>query len=218
MSRLAPVLAVAAVTLFLAACGGGEKSASGTTTSSCEDVETPAPRPDGGQTKPTTKLDASKTYVLVFETSCGDFEITLDQKQAPETSASLVSLAKAGFYDNTAIHRVVPGFVVQGGDPKGDGTGGPGYSTRDVPPKDAAYTRGVVAMAKTEFEPAGTAGSQYFIVTGEDVGLPPDYAIVGEVTKGYDAVERIEALGNPDDPSGEPTHAVLVERVSVLES
>ena len=95
------------------------------------------------------------TYTLVFETSCGDFEVTLDQELAPDTAASLVALANDGFYDNTTFHRVVPGFVIQGGDPTGAGGGGPGYSTVDVPPSGAAYTRGVVAMAKTQTEAAG---------------------------------------------------------------
>ena len=200
--------------LSLAACGGGDNAS----TTGCADVEAPAPKANSGRTKPTTPLDPAATYVLVFETSCGDFEITLDQKLAPRTSASLVSRARDGFYDGTTVHRVVPGFVVQGGDPKGDGTGGPGYTTRDEPPDDAAYTRGVVAMAKTELEPAGTAGSQWFVVTGEDIGLPPEYAIVGEVTKGYDAVEQIEALGDASSPTGEPSRPVVVERVSVREA
>jgi cyclophilin family peptidyl-prolyl cis-trans isomerase len=154
--------------------------------------------------------------MLVMETSCGDFEITLDQGLAPDTAASLVSLANDGFYDSTIFHRIVPGFVVQGGDPTGGGSGGPGYSTVDAPPSDAAYTRGVVAMAKTQTEAPGTAGSQFFIVTGEDVGLPAEYAIVGEVTDGFETVERIEALG--DAATEQPLQPIVLERVTVSES
>jgi cyclophilin family peptidyl-prolyl cis-trans isomerase len=206
---------VALLVLALAGCGGdGGDGAS--TAEGCADVDTPAAKADGGATKPSAPLDEATTYVLMLETSCGDFEITLDQKLAPETTASLVALARAGFYDNTLFHRVVPGFVIQGGDPTGEGSGGPGYKTVDAPPSDAAYTRGVVAMAKTQAEPPGTSGSQFFVVTADDAGLPPDYASVGDVTKGYDTVERIEALG--DAATQEPSQPVVIERVSVRES
>jgi cyclophilin family peptidyl-prolyl cis-trans isomerase len=154
--------------------------------------------------------------MLRFETSCGNFEITLDPKQSPHAAASLVVLAKSGYFDGTKFHRVVPGFVIQGGDPTGLGAGGPGYSTVDPPPRDAAYTRGVVAMAKTATDPPGTAGSQFFVVTAEKASLPPDYAIVGEVTGGYDTVERIEALG--DVQTEEPSQPVVVDRVFVRTS
>ncbi len=100
------------------------------------------------------------------------FVVTLDPESAPATAASLVALAEAGFYDDTVFHRIVPGFVIQGGDPTQTGGGGPGYQTVDVPADDAAYTHGVVAMAKAGPEPPGTAGSQFFVVTGADVGLP----------------------------------------------
>ncbi len=101
-----------------------------------------------------------------METSCGSFTIRLDQKTAPNTAASFASLTEKGFYDGTVFHRIVPGFVIQGGDPTGTGTGGPGYSVVDKPPENAKYTRGVVAMAKTGDEPPGTAGSQFYVVTG----------------------------------------------------
>jgi peptidyl-prolyl cis-trans isomerase B (cyclophilin B) len=206
---------LALLVLALAGCGGdngGEESSA----QGCADVEAPAAKPDGGATKPSEPLDEATTYVLVLETSCGDFEITLDQELAPDTAASLVALANAGFYDGTIFHRVVPGFVIQGGDPTGSGGGGPGYKTVDLPPSGAAYTRGVVAMAKTQTEPPGTSGSQFFVVTGEDVGLPAEYAIVGEVTNGYETVERIEALG--DAATEQPSQPVVIERVTVRES
>ena len=204
---------VALLALTLTACGG---NGGGSTAEGCADVDAPAAKPDGGATKPSGLLDEAVTYTLVFETSCGDFEITLDQETAPDTAASLVALAKSGFYDNTTFHRVVPGFVIQGGDPTGSGGGGPGYSTVDVPPSGAAYTRGIVAMAKTPTEPPGTSGSQFFVVTAENAPLPAEYAIVGEVTKGYETVERIEALG--DVTTEQPSQPVVVERVSVRES
>jgi peptidyl-prolyl cis-trans isomerase B (cyclophilin B) len=171
----------------------------------CKQVEAPKPKPDGGAKKPNAPLDASKTWTLTFETSCGNFTVKLDPKGAPNASASMVSLAKAGFFKNTIFHRIVPDFVIQGGDPTGKGTGGPGYSTHDKPPKDASYTKGVVAMAKAPQEPAGTAGSQFYVVTGDDAGLPPDYAIIGKVVDGLPSVERIGALG---DASEQPTQTV----------
>ena len=209
--RLA-VLALAV--LALAGCGGNGGGTE-STAEGCADVDAPAAKADGGATKPSAPLDDSTTYVLVVETSCGDFEITLDQKLAPNTAASLVALANDGFFENTTFHRIVPGFVIQGGDPTGMGSGGPGYSTVDPPPSDAAYTRGVVAMAKTSLEPPGTSGSQFFVVTADDAGLQPEYAIVGEVTKGYDTVERIGELG---DANEQPTRPVVIERVSVRKS
>ena len=93
---------------------------------------------------------------------------------------------------------MVKGFVIQGGDPNGDGSGGPGYSVTEAPPADLTYTRGVVAMAKTGAEPAGTSGSQFFVVSAADVGLPPDYALVGKVTKGLSVVDAITDLSRGD--------------------
>ncbi len=159
-------------------------------------------------------LDPNTTHALVFDTSCGSFTVTLDQELAPNTSASLVALAGDGFFDDTIFHRVVPDFVIQGGDPTQTGAGGPGYSTVDVPPDDAAYVKGVVAMAKTELEPPGTSGSQFFVVTGADIGLPPEYAIVGEVTEGMDTIDRIAALAQGDGPPSQP---VVVSSVTVEE-
>jgi cyclophilin family peptidyl-prolyl cis-trans isomerase len=126
-----------------------------------------------------------------------------------------VALAEAGYFDDTIFHRVVPGFVVQGGDPTQTGSGGPGYSTVDAPASDAKYTKGVVAMAKSGVESAGTSGSQFFVVTGADAGLPPDYAIVGEVTEGIETVERIDALGVGDGPPSQP---VVVNMVTASSS
>ena len=149
---------------------------------------------------------------MTFATSCGTFTVTLDLDAAPETSASLVALAEDGFYDDTIFHRIIPGFVIQGGDPTQTGGGGPGYSTVDVPPADAAYVKGVVAMAKSAAEAPGTSGSQFFVVTGADVGLPPEYAVVGEVTEGLDVVELIGTLGDP--ATEQPIQPIVVESVT----
>ncbi len=206
---------VAVLSALAAGCGGGGGEGSGTTTSAtgCADVEAPAPRSGGGEKAPSEELDASKTWTLTFDTSCGTFVVTLDPASAPHTTASLVSLARAGYFDDTLFHRIAPGFVIQGGDPTQSGSGGPGYSTVDPPQRDAAYTKGVVAMAKTEAEPAGTAGSQFFVVTGADAGLPPDYAVVGKVTDGLEVVERIGALGDPT--TEQPLQPVVIDSVTV---
>lgn len=220
--RLLPLLFV----LVIAACGGSddewEPEIGSTATTeeasttpgdgACETVETPEAKADGGHTAPTGSLDAGTTYALVVETNCGSFTIELDPKLAPKTSASLVSLAEAGFFDGTTFHRVVPGFVIQGGDPTGTGSGGPGYKTVDVPPAGTTYTEGVVAMAKAGNEPPGTSGSQFFVVTAPDAGLPPDYAVVGTVGDGMEAVSAIEALGTGDGPPSQP---VVIEKVTV---
>ena len=199
----------------LAGCGGGD---GGTT------EQAAGTSPSGGCTDATTQthertlsnehleLDASKTYRLVFETNCGTFTVTLDQKLAPNATGSLVSLAKRGYFDDTFFHRIVPQFVIQGGDPTGSGSGGPGYQTQDRVPQNASYAHGVVAMAKAGAEPAGTAGSQFFVVTRADAGLPPDYAIVGKVTFGLDVVDRIGKLG---DAQEHPTRAVVISKVEV---
>lgn len=220
-------LAVLVVLVVVAAgCGSGEEGTSPATTETeptaslevgeCESVEAPAPREDGGATQPTERLDPEKTWTLTFDTSCGTFVVTLDLDSAPATAASLVSLAEAGYYDDTIFHRIVPGFVIQGGDPTQSGAGGPGYETVDVPKADAAYTQGVVAMAKTADEPAGTSGSQFFVVTGDDVGLPPEYAVVGTVTEGMDVVERIDQLGDP--ATEQPLRPVVIRSVTASSS
>ena len=218
------VLLLLMLVAFAGGCGGGDDEAGGTTSTTttttdspdeCASVDAPAAREQEMREPPTDTLSEGTTYSLVFETSCGSFTVALDQELAPNTAASLVALARDGFFDDTVFHRVFPGFVIQGGDPTQTGGGGPGYSTVDEPPSDVAYTKGVVAMAKTEVEPAGTSGSQFFVVTAPDAGLPPDYAVVGEVTEGMDTVERIEALGQGDGP---PTQPVVVSSVTVTES
>jgi peptidyl-prolyl cis-trans isomerase B (cyclophilin B) len=110
----------------------------------------------------------------------------------------------------------VPHFIVQGGDPLGTGRGGPGYSITEPPAGNATYRKGTVAMAKTPVEPAGRSGSQFFVVTAADAGLPPQYAILGEVTSGFDVVKRIGSLGDPaSGETGTPLHTVVIHRITV---
>lgn len=147
-----------------------------------------------------------------MQTSCGSFEIALDVARAPKTTSSFAYLARRGVYDDTLFHRIVPGFAVQGGDPTGSGMGGPGYSVDEKPPQNLSYTHGVVAMAKSPAEPPGRSGSQFFVVTEPDAGLTPDYALLGHVIGGLDAVQRIEQLGTP---SGRPRAPVVIRRITI---
>jgi cyclophilin family peptidyl-prolyl cis-trans isomerase len=226
MHRLVLILCLGCA-LLVSACGGkdketasGETAATATATPSgpegCKGVSVPAPKGEGKLPKPKATLDPAKTYVATVSTNCGDFEITLDAKQAPKTGGSFKSLADKGFYNDTTFHRIVSGFVIQGGDPKGDGSGGPGYSVVEAPPKDLLYEKGVVAMAKTGTEPAGTSGSQFFVVTAEDAQLPPDYALLGKVTSGQDVVDKIGVVDT--DPATEaPVDPVVISSVKVSE-
>ena len=168
---------------------------------------------------PEMQIDTASTiYEVTLDTPRGPIVMDLDPRLAPVTVNHFVSQARNGFYDGLTFHRVVPGFVIQGGDPTASGTGGPGYSTRDRVPAGAAYVPGVVAMAKAGPEPPGTAGSQFFVVTGAGAGLTPDYALLGEVTKGMKAVQEIGQLGDPaSDGAGTPLQSVAIEETTVRE-
>ena len=217
----AAILAVAAIAgiVVLIAQSGGDGGGSDEQ-ASCEEVQAPAPKEVSGLRAPRERLDGGTTYTATIDTNCGTFAIELDQEESPRTAASFVALARDGFYDGLGFHRIAPGFVIQGGDPQGDGTGGPGYKTRDRPSDDVVYSEGVVAMAKGGAEPAGTAGSQFFVVTAPDAGLPPDYAVLGNVTRGMDVVKRIEAQAPPETPQqgGPPADPVVMDSVRITEA
>ncbi len=191
--RAGVVLLLAGAVLALAGCGGKSSS--------------PKKQASGPPKGEATPGDA------VVETSLGSFTIALDVKDSPHAVASFEQLARKGFFDGTIFHRIVPGFVIQGGDPTGTGTGGPGYSTVDTPPANASYVHGVVAMAKTPAQAPGTAGSQFFVVTGADAALPPDYAILGKVVRGLAVVDRIGTFGNPQ--TQEPTKRIVVRHITI---
>jgi peptidyl-prolyl cis-trans isomerase B (cyclophilin B) len=163
-----------------------------------------------------TPLAPSKTYTVTMRTSEGSFTITLDQKDSPHVAASFAALVRKKYFDGTIFHRIVPGFLIQGGDRSATGHGFPGYTVVDKPPPETKYTAGVVAMAKTTVQPAGTSGSQFFIVTGGDLHLPPLYAVLGRVTAGMDVVKKIGKLG--DVSTEMPTKRVTIERVTLRTS
>ncbi|HEY1236825.1 MAG TPA: peptidylprolyl isomerase [Solirubrobacterales bacterium] len=206
-TAVAPTLAL----LLLAGCGGGGGDTSTTSglPPGCSAVPVPAPK-KVQLSRPTATLQGPATATV--ETSCGSFTIALDVDRAPKTASSFAYLARQGVYDDTPFHRIVPGFVIQGGDPTGTGSGGPGYSVDEPPPRNLSYTSGIVAMAKTAAEPPGRSGSQFFVVTVPDAGLTPDYALVGRVINGFDVVQRIEQLGTP---SGTPKAPVVIRHVSI---
>jgi peptidyl-prolyl cis-trans isomerase B (cyclophilin B) len=216
--RALALLVVLLTAMLLASCGGGDDTSTTSTSAStadCEPAEQPAPK-DTSFGKPEQVLKPGQQATATVQTSCGDFVIELETKGSPKTANSFAFLAEQGFYDETWFHRIVPGFVIQGGDPAGDGTGGPGYSVDEPPPDDTAYVKGVVAMAKGGVEPPGRSGSQFFVVTAADAGLPPDYAILGQVIDGMDVVERIAKFGDPaSGQTGTPTQVVQIKTIKI---
>ncbi len=204
------ILSLALPALALAGCGDGESTSTATATADCSEVPAPEPKQVKLE-RPDLKPPPAGTQV-VFETNCGPFTVALDTENAPRTSASFAHLVEEGVYDDTAIHRVAPGFVIQGGDPAGDGTGGAGYTVDEKPPPNLAYTKGIVAMAKSSADPPGRSSSQFYVVTGADAGLPPEYALVGKVSEGMDVVERI---GSVPVNGEEPKQPVLIEKVTL---
>jgi peptidyl-prolyl cis-trans isomerase B (cyclophilin B) len=214
MARGALVLVVLAA---LAAAIGGTSTRAATQASGCPKVKAPKPRSESRK-PPKTRLDPRKTWKATVQTSCGSFTILLSVKASPKTTASFVSLARSRFFDNTIFHRVVPGFVIQGGDPTGTGAGGPGYSVVDTPSRTTKYRLGSVAMAKTQTEAPGTSGSQFFVVTGDASFLTPDYAVLGRVVSGLPVALKIGKYGDVNDPAGKPTRVVVLRHIAISSS
>ncbi len=165
---------------------------------------------------PEMVIDPSKKYTVVMKTSDGDITIELDAKDTPKTVNNFVFLAKSGFYDGLTFHRIIKDFMIQGGDPKGDGTGGPGYKFPDEPiTKD--YLPGTIAMANSGKD---TNGSQFFIMTSDYSGgkLPKNYVIFGNVTSGMDTVQKIAATPVEKSAGGEeskPKEKVVIESIEI---
>jgi len=185
----------------------------GRTTPECAQVSAPKPSSET-IAKPTGKLQQGVTYTVTLKTSCGTIKIKLNQQQDPKTANVFATLTKKGYYNGLDFHRVVPGFVIQGGDPNGDGSGGPSWKVVEAPPASQQYTRGVVAMAKTGSDPKGTSGSQFFIVTASNAQLPADYAVAGKVSSGMDVADAISALGTQGG-DGPPSRPVIIKKATL---
>jgi cyclophilin family peptidyl-prolyl cis-trans isomerase len=159
---------------------------------------------------PSMTLDPGKTYRAAIETSAGTLDAELFAAEAPKTVNNFVFLAREGFYDGVIFHRVISGFMIQGGDPTGTGSGGPGYRFDDEPVK-RPYARGTLAMANAG---PNTNGSQFFVMHA-DYGLPPSYTIFGKLTAGEDVVDKIASAAK--GAQDRPLDPVKIERITISE-
>jgi cyclophilin family peptidyl-prolyl cis-trans isomerase len=211
------VAGVIIVGLFVIAsvAGNGKKksgSSTSTTTGSTAPSTTVPPKAAAGD----VKLDPAKTYKATIGTNFGNIVVTLDAKHAPVGAAHFVTLAKNGVYDGSRWHRIIKGFVIQGGAPGGDPTKNYGKAAIGEVPT-GAYKLGDIAAAKTGTDPNGTFDAQFFIVTGaQGEALPPQYADFGTVTSGMEVVRKIEALKT--DANGEPSAKATIDKVTISES
>ena len=224
------------VIVLLNVTGGDNKKAASPATSTtppttakplpagCVRTVPPKSTPPTWKSAPAMTIDSSKTYVATFSTSCGTFGATLDAKASPKGVNNFVFLAKNHFYDGLKWHRVVKDFVIQGGDPKGDGTGGPGYSVTTELPKDG-YPLGTLAWAKTSSEPSGAAGSQFFVVTGTQTAALSQkangsyqYGVFGKVSTGLANAQKIMSLAPAAAQGGPPTIPMYIFKVTITES
>jgi cyclophilin family peptidyl-prolyl cis-trans isomerase len=183
-------------------------------------MTTPCPAADGSSPKqqhfegpPPLCIDPAKRYTAEMVTSKGNLTIALDPVGAPNTVNNFVFLARYHYYEGVVFHRIIPGFVLQGGDPTGTGSGGPGYRFADELPKPGRYELGSLAMANAG---PNTNGSQFFVISGpQGVRLPPQYALFGKVVTGLDVVTTIDAIGTG---SGKPKERVTIESVTITEA
>jgi cyclophilin family peptidyl-prolyl cis-trans isomerase len=159
------------------------------------------------------EIDTKKSYEAILKTGVGDITIVLTASATPITVNNFVALSRKSFYNNTIFHRVISGFMIQGGDPNGNGSGGPGYSFADEP-FTWDYTRGTVAMANAG---PNTNGSQFFIVH-KDTGLPKNYVIFGKVISGIEVVDKIATAPTKSGGEGStPVNPVKIESIQIVE-
>jgi cyclophilin family peptidyl-prolyl cis-trans isomerase len=180
----------------------------------CPKADGSSPRTQKFSGPPPMCIDPTKSYTATMVTNKGTMTIALDPVAAPKTVNNFVVLARYHYYDGVTFHRIIPGFVIQGGDPQGTGTGGPGYKFADELPKPGRYEMGSLAMANAG---PNTNGSQFFIISGPDgTGLPPNYSLFGKVVKGLDVVAALDAAGSPG--AGTPKERVAIESLTIAES
>ena len=162
---------------------------------------------------PEMVIDTARSYSAEMVTSMGSMTIHLDPVRAPKTVNNFVFLARQGYFDGVIFHRVINGFVVQGGDPTGTGRGGPGYRFEDELPQPGRYELGSLVMANAGPD---TNGSQFFVITGPSgVGLPPQYSLFGQVVKGLDVADAMQKV--PTGEGDRPVEDVVIESVTVTE-
>src|SRR5580658_4535376 len=179
----------------------------------CPPADGSAPKTQHFDEEPPMCIDPAKRYSALMETSKGAITFALDPIGAPRTVNSFVFLARYHYFDGIAFHRIIPGFVIQGGDPTGNGTGGPGYRFADELPKAGRYELGSLAMANAG---PNTNGSQFFVISGPSgIRLPPQYSLFGKVVTGLDVVAAIDAIGTK---SGTPKESVTIESVVITEA
>jgi cyclophilin family peptidyl-prolyl cis-trans isomerase len=179
----------------------------------CPAIDGSSPKRRDFDAEPPVCIDPAKRYSATMVTSKGTMVISLDAAAAPKTVNSFVFLARYHYFDGIAFHRVIPGFVLQGGDPTGSGRGGPGYRLADELPPPGRYELGSLAMANSGPD---TNGSQFFIISGPDgMRLPPSYSLFGKVVSGLDTVAAIDAIGSR---SGKPNESVVIESVTIGEA
>lgn len=184
MKKILTLLFIVAFALLVAACGGEEK-----------------------------KAEKPKPAKAVFETNMGTFEVALATEEAPNTSGNFIKLAKQGFYNGLIFHRVIDGFMIQGGDPKGTGFGGPGYQIKDeFSPKLKHDSEGVLSMANSG---PNTGGSQFFITLKDTRWLDGKHAVFGKVTKGMDVVRKIGKVKT--GAQDKPLQDVVINKLSIVE-
>lgn len=212
---LASSAAVLVAALFLVGCGGDDPEPVTFDPNGCRNAKKPAPK-DVDIARSTETLDPDARSIVNFRTNCGDFQVLLDAKNNPRTSSSMAHLVQEGFYDGTWFHRIVTGFVIQGGDPAGDGSGGTGWDIVEPPTGD--YRVGTVAMAKSANDPTGTSSSQFYIVIGKDgTDLPPDYAIAGRLAGGLDVVEKIAQYApGENEQTDVPVGVAVIEKATLI--
>lgn len=172
---------------------------------------------EGKKSAPPLNLDKGMDYKAVITTTKGDITIDLFENKTPKTVNNFVYLARRGFYEGTKFHRVIKDFMIQGGDPYGDGSGGPGYTIEDEA-FEGEYTRGILAMARTSAP--NSAGSQFFIMHDDSTSLPKDYVIFGEVTDGMDVVDKIatgKVVASVSGEKSKPADPIVVKEVKIVQ-
>ena len=170
-----------------------------------------APRTQKFNDVPEFGIDPSKRYTATMDTSMGQMVIALDPIKAPNTVNNFVFLAGYKYFDGIIFHRIINGFVCQGGDPTGTGRGGPGYRFEDELPKAGQYQIGSVAMANAG---PNTNGSQFFLISGPSgASLTPQYALFGQIIKGLDVLDQMQKV--PTDRSDKPLNDVVINTVAI---